>query len=141
MQEPNNDKTKSFVALTKGTEVSQYRIIEYHTRWRVEETIRFVKQSYALEDVRVLTYRRLQNMMALVLAVSYFTMAHLGLRIKLKAISRVVLRVSRRIFGVPDFRFYALPDGIRELLRRNQKGPLRNLPNQSHKYQLSLFNP
>jgi hypothetical protein len=89
----------------------------------------------------VLTYRRLQNMMALVLAVSYFTMAYLGRRIKLKAISGLLLRVSKRIFGVPDFRFYALSDGIKELLRRNDKGPLRNLHKQSHKYQLSLFNP
>lgn len=92
-------------------------------------------------DVRVLTYRRLQNMMALVLVVSYFTTAYLGLRIKLKAISRIVLRVSKRIFGVPDFRFHALSDGIRDLLRCNDKGPLRNLTKQSTKYQFSLFNP
>ena len=25
------------------------------TRWRIEETIRFMKQSYQLEDIRVLT--------------------------------------------------------------------------------------
>ncbi|MFH1891872.1 MAG: transposase [Candidatus Zixiibacteriota bacterium] len=127
--------------MRKNRDVLSWVVTSYHTRWRVEETIRFIKQSYALEDVRVLTYRRLQNMMALVLAVSYFTMAYLGRRIKLKAISGLLLRVSKRIFGIPDFRFYALSDGIRELLRRNDKGPLRNLPNQLHKYQLSLFNP
>jgi hypothetical protein len=119
-----------------------WEVVEsYLTRWKIEETIRFIKQSYALEDVRVLTYRRLQNMMALVLAVSYFTMAYLGRRIKLKAISRVLLRASKRIFRVPNFRFYALSDGIRDLLRRNDKGPLRILLNQSSKYQLSPFNP
>jgi hypothetical protein len=107
------------MAMRKNRAVLSWVVESYHTRWRVEETIRFVKQSYGLEDVRVLTYRRLQNMMALVLAVSYFTMAYLGLRIKLKAISRVLLKVSNRIFGVPDFRFYALSDGIRELLGRN----------------------
>jgi hypothetical protein len=37
----------------------------------VEETIRFLKQSYQLEDIRVLTYVKLQNMMALVTAVAY----------------------------------------------------------------------
>ena len=129
------------VRMSKNRKLLSWVVESYHTRWRVEETIRFVKQSYRLEDVRVLTYRRLQNMMALVLAVSYFTMAYLGLRIKLKAISRMVLRVSRRIFEVPDFRFYALSDGIRDLLRRNDKGPLRNLAKQSTKYQFSLFNP
>jgi len=40
----------------------------YLTRWRVEDTIRFIKQSYDFEDVRVLTYQRLKNMAALVLA-------------------------------------------------------------------------
>jgi len=129
------------IPMRKNRDVLSWVVESYHTRWRIEETIRFIKQSYALEDVRVLTYRRLQNMMALVLAVSYFTMAYLGRRIKLKAISGLLLRVSKRIFGVPDFRFYALSDGIMELLRRNDKGPLRNLPNQLHKYQLSLFNP
>jgi hypothetical protein len=33
--------------------------------WRMVETIRFIKQSYQLEDIRLLTYVRLQNMMAL----------------------------------------------------------------------------
>ena len=119
-----------------------YQVVEsYLTRWKIEETIRFIKQSYGLEDVRVLTYRRLQNMMALVLAVSYFTMAYLGRRIKLKAFSGLLLKVSRRIFGVPEFRYYALADGIRELLLRNNKGPIQSTLRNTPQYQFSLFNP
>jgi hypothetical protein len=129
------------VALRKNRAVL-YRIVEaYHTRWRIEETIRFIKQSCQLEDVRVLTYTRLQNMMALVLAAAYFTMAYLGRRVKLKAISSLLLKASRRIFGIPDFRYYALADGIRELLRRHDKGPLRSTPQQSPQFQFSFFNP
>lgn len=117
-----------------------WEVVEsYLTRWKIEETIRFIKQSYAIEDVRVLTYRRLQNMMALVLAVSYFTMAYIGLRVKLKAVSSLLLRVSRRIFGVPEFRYYALADGIKELLLRSSKGPLRAPPYCSPQYH--LFKP
>jgi type IV secretory pathway VirB3-like protein len=71
-----------------------------------------------------MTYRRPQNMMALVLAVSCFTMAYLGQRLKLKAISKLLLEASRRIFRIPDFRFYALADGIKALLQRSDKGPL-----------------
>ena len=71
----------------------------------------------------MLIYRRLQNMMALVLAVSYFTMAYLGRRLKLKAISKLLLEASRRIFGITDFCFYALADGIKALLQRSDKGP------------------
>lgn len=37
-----------------------------------EDAIRFVKQSYNLENIRVLRYRRLKNMVALPLAVIYF---------------------------------------------------------------------
>ena len=44
----------------------------YLTRWRVEDTIRFIKQSYRLEHMRLLDFRRLGNMAALVVAVAYF---------------------------------------------------------------------
>jgi hypothetical protein len=107
----------------KKSRKALWRIIEsYMTRWRIEETIRFIKQSYNLEDIRLLTYRRLQNMMALVLAVAYFTMVYLGLKTKLRVMARHVLKAARRLFGIPDFRFYALADGIRELLFGRQKG-------------------
>ena len=39
------------------------------TLWRVEDAIHFVKRRYNLEDIRVLKYRRLKNMIALLLAV------------------------------------------------------------------------
>jgi hypothetical protein len=129
------------LSLRKNRTVLWEVVESYLTRWKIEETIRFIKQSYALEDVRVLTYRRLQNMMALVLAVSYFTMAYIGQRVKLKAVSRLLLSESRRIFGVPVFRYYALADGIKELLLRSNKGPLRAPPNGNPQCQLALFKP
>lgn len=44
----------------KRSRRSQWRIVEsYLSRWRVEETIRFIKQSYQLEDIRLLDYERL----------------------------------------------------------------------------------
>jgi hypothetical protein len=76
----------------------------------------------------------MQNMMALVLAVSYFTMAYIGLRVKLKAVSSLLLRVSRLIFGIPEFRYYALADGIKELLLRSNKGPMRAHYNSNPQY-------
>jgi len=53
-------------------------VAAYMSRWRVEETIRFLKQSYQLEDIRLLTYVRLQNMMAILMAVAYFTAVYSG---------------------------------------------------------------
>lgn len=122
---------------------SLWRIVEsYIARWSIEETIRFIKQSYNLEDIRLLTYRRLQNMMALILAVSYFTMAYLGIKTKLRILARHVLKAARRLFGIPDFRFYALADGIRELLFGRKKG-LEGLAQmlKTETMQLGLFDP
>jgi hypothetical protein len=91
-------------------------VAAYLSRWRVEETIRFLKQSYQLEDIRLLTYVRLQNMMALLMAVAYFTSAYLGLKLKLRVLMRHMLRAALRVFGIPDFRLYALADGIKHFL-------------------------
>jgi hypothetical protein len=94
------------------------------TRWRIEETVRFIKQSYDLEDVRVLTYRRLRTISALVLAASFFAAVYLGTRAKLEILALHVLQAARRIFGIPDFRYYALADGIKEILSKAGKGIL-----------------
>jgi len=122
---------------------SLWRIVHsYLTRWRIEETIRFIKQSYQIEDIRLLTYQRLQNMMAILTAVAYFAMVYLGLRTKLRVLARHVMGAARRLFGIPDFHFYALADGIREYLFGRQKG-LEGFHRQwiEENIQLSLFDP
>ena len=91
----------------------------YLTRWRVEETIRFVKQAYEVEDVRLLRFGRLKAMVAIVLATAYFAMAWLGLGDKLAVLADHVKRVSKRMFDMPDFFFYAIADGLRTLFSRH----------------------
>ena len=91
----------------------------YLTRWRVEETIRFVKQSYEVEDVRLLRFDRLRAMVAIVLATAYFAMAWLGLGDRLAVLADHVRRVSRRMFETPEFFFYAIADGICRLFARH----------------------
>lgn len=46
----------------------------YLTRWKCEETYRYVKQAYNLEDVRVRKIVAIKNTVALVMAVAYFAM-------------------------------------------------------------------
>jgi hypothetical protein len=111
----------------------------YITRWVIEETIRFIKQSYKLEDIRVQTYIRLQNMMALVCAAAYFTTVHIGGRLKLATLTAIIIRASKRIFGVAPFRYYAIADGIKELLSRNKTGPKHSDPPWIPKNQMKLF--
>jgi hypothetical protein len=54
------------LALRRSRDVLWWVVAAYLTRWRAEEAIRFTKQSYELEDIRVLTYDRLRNLVALV---------------------------------------------------------------------------
>lgn len=94
-----------------------WRVVSgYLTRWLIEETIRFIKQSYGLEDIRVLRYERLRNLVALVMAAAYFSAVWLGESLKLKVLATHVAKVAKRFFGVPDFHYYALADGIAVLL-------------------------
>ena len=114
----------------------------YITRWRIEDVIRFVKQSYRLEDIRCLTYRRLQALMVLVTAAAYFAAVYLGLRMKLRVLAGHVLRASKRVFGIPDFRLYALADGIRQFLYSQTQGLKKFLELQHQPpVQPRLFNP
>jgi len=108
----------------------------YLSRWRVEEAIRFIKQAYDLEDVRVRTYERLRNMTVLVTAAMYFTAVVLGTRIKLQILAVRAIAAAKRFFGVPDFRYYAIADGIRELLQRHPRSGTP--PSRAPSAQLSL---
>ena len=90
----------------------------YLKRWSVEETIRFIKQTYDLENIRVLRYPRLQNMMALLLAVFYFVSVILDQTQKLTIMAGHILKSAKRVFGIPDFKYYALGDGLCNIFSR-----------------------
>lgn len=90
----------------------------YAGRWRVEETIRFVKQAYGLERARVRSLRRLGNLVALVLAAAFFTAAWLGRGTRRGVLARHLLELARRFEEVPEFALYALADGIGHVLTR-----------------------
>jgi hypothetical protein len=90
----------------------------YIKRWSIEETIRFMKQTYDLENIRVLKYTRLQNMMAILLAVFYFVAVILDQTQKLTIMAGHVLKSAKRVFGIPDFKYYALGDGLLNIFSR-----------------------
>ena len=95
----------------------------YLTRWKIEETFRFVKQSYNIEDIRVMKYQRLRNLVVLVTAAAYFAATFLGQQLKLRILCEKLLIISQRFFGIPPFRFYALADGIRKILSQTTLSP------------------
>ena len=95
-----------------------WQVVEgYITRWRVEDTIRHVKQSYHLEDIRLFKYDKLKTMAAVVLATVYFSMVWIGNSEKHAVIARSIARMSFRIHGVPDFHFYSIVDGTSDILK------------------------
>jgi hypothetical protein len=94
----------------------------YLMRWKIEETFRFIKQSYNLEDIRVMKYQRLKNLVVLVTAAAYFAATFLGQKLKLRILCEKLLIISQRFFGIPPFRFYALADGIKKLLSQTSPG-------------------
>lgn len=107
--------TKSFKNL--------WQVVEgYITRWRVEETIRYIKQSYRLEDMRVLSYERFKNMAALVLCTAHFAASWMGFGERHKILTSHVVDLSQRINKTPEFYYYAVADGIRRLFTRFGQG-------------------
>lgn len=104
--------------LRKSRKVLWRLVRAYMRRWAIEETIRFIKQSYDIEDVRVLGYRSLRNLMTLVLAATYFAAVVLDTGAKLKVMAGHVLKAAKRVFGIPDFHYYAIADGLMSIFMR-----------------------
>jgi hypothetical protein len=113
------------VALRRSRKLLWNMVRSYFRRWAIEESIRFWKQSYDVENIRVLGYRSLQNMMPLVLAVSYFVAIMLDIGSKLRVSAAHVLRAAKRVFGIPEFRYYAVADRLRSLFMRHPGKPYR----------------
>ena len=104
------------------TREALWQVVEgYITRWRVEDTIRHVKQSYGLEGMRLFKYAKIKALAAIVLATIYFSMTWIGNSEKHDVIARSVARMSFRIHGVPEFHFYAIADGASDILKRGRR--------------------
>ena len=102
-----------------GSFKSQWRVVEgYLSRWRIEETIRFVKQAYGFENIRVMTYTRIRNMASLVLASAYFATAWIGRSVRREVLAEHLARLGKRLGEVPEFAAYAIADGIRRAFTR-----------------------
>jgi hypothetical protein len=130
---------KPMMLLTNVAVKSQgvMRILEiYLTRWKCEESYRFIKQAYNLEDVRVLSYTALRNIMVLVQAVFYFVSAELGKKVKLNILLKKIFEKAKRFFEIPEFKQYAIADGIYKILFSSQTGVFPQLIKQQRTGQL-----
>jgi hypothetical protein len=113
----------------------------YLRRWQIEETIRCMKQSYGIENVRLLTYGRLRNMMVLVLCAMYFAAVSIGEGVRLGVLAHYALEEAQRFYGIPNFRYYALAVGLGKLLRGSTRPFAARKEPAFQEMQLSLFAP
>ena len=110
----------------------------YIKRWSIEETIRYTKTCYDLENVRVLNYQGLQNLMPLVLAAMFFAACVLDHDLRLRVMAGYVEKAAKRVFGIPDFKYYALADGLRAIFSRHPGRPVSRVRHPTPR-QMPLF--
>ena len=53
---------------------------------------------------------------------AFFACVYLGQRAKLALLVQHMEQAAKRIYGIPEFRFYAIADGIKQLLFGRQSG-------------------
>ena len=75
--------------------------------------------------------QRLKNLVGQVTAAVYFAATYLGQQMKLRILTKKLLVISQRFFGIPSFRYYALADGIRRVLSGGIFQPPQELPPDS----------
>ncbi|MCP4555117.1 MAG: hypothetical protein GY836_06815 [Herbaspirillum sp.] len=79
----------------------------------------------------MLNYQGLQNLVPLVLAAMYFAACILDHDARLRIMANYVEKAAQRLFGIPDFKYYALADGLRALFSRHPGSPVTRA--QTHK--------
>ena len=126
-------------AVTIKNKESIWRIVEiYLTRWKCDESFRYIKQCYNLEDIRVRSYASIRNLVVLVLAVAYFAAVYLGDNLRFKMLTHRIYLVSKRFFGVPTFFNYAIADGLHALLFSDRTGIANVIKREKPDFQLAF---
>lgn len=127
------------VELAKSRKALWRMVESYVTRREIEETIRYVKQSYGLENARVRGYEALRNMFSLLPAVVCFATTRPGTFARLGIMAHHAVTAAKRFFGRPGFVYYAIADGLGELLRRHGKYRKNQKPQGETSPQLVLL--
>jgi hypothetical protein len=110
----------------------------YLMRWRIEEFYGFKKQQFEFEDFRVRSLNSIRNLdLLLTMAIGFIGL--MGEKADESETAMELIAVSKRIYGIPNFTFYALADGIFAVFARCKKGIWLMLRKKPKDPQLSLF--
>ena len=74
--------------------------------------------------------------MVLVQAAFYFVSAELGKKLKLNILLKKIFQKAKRFFEIPEFKQYAIADGIYKILFNSQTGIFPVLPTRKKEGQL-----
>ena len=93
----------------------------YLKRWKIEEYFRFKKQQFDIENIRVRSLRSIRNMDWLLTILIGF----IGIQSEKRKTTKLGLwirKLAKRIYDIPVFDFYAIADGIFNILKKTRTG-------------------
>ena len=110
----------------------------YILRWRIGEFHGFKKQQFDFEDFRVRSLNSIRNLdLLLTIAIGYIGI--MSEQAEEKRVVMELIHISKRIFNVQKFKFYAIADGIFAVFARCKQGVADLLRKKPKDPQLSLF--
>lgn len=93
----------------------------YIKRWKIEEYFRFKKQQFDLENIRVRSLNSIRTM-DLILTILIGFIAMLSEKRNTTKLSLWISKLAKRIYDIPNFDYYAIADGIFEILKKSRTG-------------------
>lgn len=110
----------------------------YLLRWRIEEYFKFKKNQFQLEDFRVMSLCSIRNFNLIATLLSGY-IGFLSEKRRDCIFIRELFVCSKRIFGVPNFCFYALGYAISDILSKTTVGIQSYLLKKPPPQQIDLF--
>ena len=90
------------------------RILQtYMARWRIEESFRYIKERYHLENLRVLAYESIKSFVALFAFI--FAFISNELKDAGEVLIKIIILSAQHSGPLPSFSYYIFADGISEL--------------------------
>lgn len=111
----------------------------YLMRWRIEEYYRFKKNQFKFEDLRVRSLNSIRNLdLILTIVVGYI--GYISEKQEEKPYVMELIKISKRIYDIANFVFYAIADGLFVVLSKGKSGIADMLKKKQKSAQLTFFN-
>lgn len=93
----------------------------YLMRWRIEEYYRFKKQGFGFEKFLVRSLKSIRNLdLLLNIAIGYIGILSEKINESIEVLE--IIQASKRLYGLSKFTFYAIADGLFEILSKIYTG-------------------